>query len=324
MRLDALYYYDGERRIELPMWCHFFMELGEYIGSAGTDSKLVIGMTLPVRAYSSCLVALGIINSAYERVCTDFTLDDHFKSLCALEIGTPMVYLDGDRHKMGLFDGCEDVGGETAIRILIRERDSYTQVLTRDLSGQALVAETQIESISDRQIGHKLYSSSRFITSFLKGTPEEFIAKASYEALIIGQVNTLRREIVETQFGIQDENGNIYPGRLQDILRVRKFMGAKEAYWTDVGPTSKSYADEQIPQVVIFDGTNAFLRHSHIFKDSHWIILMEYTDTDFEAGVNAITQRYVQYRIGTPELDFSRVASSDYGIEIMAFKERSQ
>jgi hypothetical protein len=319
MKLDALCYYHDKTPRKIPLWAGFFTQVGEYIGFSKSDSRMIIGITIPTRAYSSCLIALGIVNSAYKRVSNNFDIDKHFKELCGLEIGTPIVYLENNRQKIGLFDGCDVVCGEPAIRILTREKDNSAILLTRKLSVQAWVAESQVETISDRQIGYRLYSSGEFINSFLESsTAHEFITKASYEALIIGQINTLKNEIVETGFSIED-NGNFYSGTLQDILRVRKFMGAKEAYWTDVTSISTSFKEEQIPKVIIFDGANGFLRHSHVFRRSHQIVIIEYTDTDFEAAVDAIMKRFIQYRSGIPKIDF--ITSPPSGIEIIAFEE---
>ena len=152
-------------------------------------------------------------------------------------------------------------------------------------------------------------------------------AENSYPTcLLVGNLSVLRQEIIDEKFGTPLKNSveNICTGNLLDLLRVRKFTSANRSFRSDAfaansrRPPGKNQS--QNPEVVIFDGSNGFLKWRDFWKSSHRVVLLDQTESGFSDAANTLNNHYLQ-RTGEDSVPEEFPCPPDY-IEIVYFQEK--
>src|SRR5262249_13121104 len=124
-----------------------------------------------------------------------------------------------------------------------------------------------------------------------------FARRPRLECLIVGRVNVLRREIMETELAISSDRAIYREGRLQDLLRVHKFLNGSESYRSDIcrvnGRAPVFANNGTTPPFVIFDGATGFIRWRDHLRDSNWIVILDRTDAHFREASQVLNQAYL-------------------------------
>jgi len=309
MSLANIHYAVDDDWDALPDWASYFLFLGFFIASQPkTDARAIIGVALPTRAYAAVLAATGIIYNRTVLAKNRVEADAHFQSLCKLPSGTSITYLHGQRNLNGLLLGCTDKFGEKMLIVETRSPQSLKQtyyVRSSDaIKIQQVISEAQTTPAprhsSKRQTGKLVTPASEFTRNLLG---EENAADLSYrsrlECFIIGQLSVLRQEANEPVFAMLTHTVNslrsrdeFHQGTLQDVLRVRKFMGEGKAYRTDVVAAQSenvpSLARDEVPHVTVFDGAAGFTKWHDYWRASHWLVLLDSTESGFDEAARLL------------------------------------
>lgn len=334
-------HYGTDRGIEgLPEWASYLLFLGFFLSSqTKTDARSVIGVALPTRAYAAALAATGVVYNRTVLLKNRVDIETHFRSLCELPGGTPVTYVHGKRTQPGLLLGSTDQFGEKRLIVQTRGPKSGTEThYVRAADAEKVQPATGPEQTSApgglssrRQTGQLVTPVSEFARNILgEENAKDLPHRSRLECCIIGQLGHLRTEINETEF-VADSGATqvqaTHPGRfgtLQDILRVRKFMGEGRAYRSEVIASQSSnvpaLAGEAEPHVTIFDGTAGFTKWRDYWRQSHWLVLLDRTEPGFEEGARALNTEFITNRVGDTES--GGVPLPPAGVELVLYRER--
>jgi hypothetical protein len=281
----------------------------------------VFGIAVPTRAFAACFVAAGYIMTKFSLFESRQDAFIHFEKLCTLEKGTPLIYVRDNRKLRAIFDGIDVFKGERRLRVkTIRKA---VDLVPPEKSLSINIAKSKLKSVPTKQRGKEIDAKGGLLGKILSREElRRYMTSSKLECVIIGQLKLLRQEIAKTSFYLHHSE-NISEGTLQDILRVRRFLGTAEASRSVILPLSgrkaKKKLEVETPGLVIFDSPAAFIRWREKWPNSHWAVLLDRTDSEFYDAVDIVNQRYIN-RIN--ECQFSRLETSPVGIEIVAFEER--
>lgn len=319
--LPQLYYLLDNRAEPLPEWAYFFMRVGHQLAIISNDNyRIVIGLTIPTRAFASSLVATGVILARAERENSA-----QVQYIRGLEPGTPVyVRTDNNRQLRGVIEKFDKIRDEEWVIIRTGKHETLPRPLNRFASRI---------TVSGRDLSLPEYSRSGYPienpTEFLKCCLGEELARAhifdtSFGALIVGKKNVIEDEVKGSFFACGGSNKiQSVSGCLQDILRIRQLSGAKRSYRVQLLSSSTKtdpaqVIDKQVPPIVIFDGAVAYMKLGHIWGAAHHIVLLDRTEYQFADAVQTLNQNYA-YRL-LDDLKFP--VKIPGGVEMMIFKER--
>lgn len=319
---------DNGKWAPMPDWCYFFIKLGAVVATAGSPEKrLVVGVSVPTRAYAACLTAAGtVIARAAIPVSALAGVEEHFNKLCRLEIGTPLVYRKGNRKFKAIFAGVTDFNNETRIKVQTgsKEGGNLTELLNKDMSLAVSVAAIEEVKLPKKQAGQKIIRRKSFLDNILgKVDTCEFALSSRLESVISGPVAGIRREVIETRLAVRVPGKGFEEGTFQDLLRVRRFLTEDKAFRTEVYPANGKelpvIKNTDSPTVAIFDGALGFLKWRNNWQKSNWIILLNRTEHNFREAAEILNQEFIKNRLGNcPQLNIPPIPP---GIELIVYEE---
>lgn len=325
--------------IPLPQWARFFMELGSLAESSADQpgEKRVLGLSLPTRSFAAAFAAVGTVIGSIAGIDEQRTDEEYFEFLCSLPANTPIKHRDKNKKgKFRLYDGIvlgtQEIAGQKMLKIQ-REKasmsDSTAGGLTRyiqkngarDVSIPALEDAISFEDLPASQKGSRLAPTSGFTTSIIgRGSIANFESESAMTCLIVGATSVLNIELVEQRFLTDDD----VEGALSDLLRIKRLLPPGSPYRSNTFATNSRrpprYNDDLVPSLVIFDGAQGFLKWRDNFPSSHWLVLLDNTSSNFEAGRSELNNRYLQRSETEMSLDSFPVLPD--GVEMTVFQER--
>jgi hypothetical protein len=314
---SSLGYIQGGRCQPLPTWCTQYIEFGMQITQTERGKiRSIVALAIPMRAYASMFVALGIVlaNSNKSQIS-----EEYFQFIVSQPIGTSVVYQTKHRKLRGVIERFYDKDGQIHICISTGKRESIQFPLKENVS-KLLIAERDFR-LPNYQKGSKVELETDFIKACIQ-EPRSFVTQTQLDCLIVTQLSLFRIEATETILALEDGK-NILQGKPQDILRAEQLLGANEAYRCQILPVSTETdldipLEIQNPPIVIFDGSNAYLRHHPKWLMSHQIVVLDRTERAFQDAVDSVNQRYTrraESKHGKLNFDLP------YGVEAIVFQD---
>jgi len=329
-----LFYLDCDAYQPLPSWGQFFITLGADIyETLDPDRRLVVAIAVPTRVYAAVLLALGVIangggagNGAA-----------HVDQLSELAIDTPVFLFkeqtDGMYRAKGLYKGysLKNAGGEEIfyIKVQLDRTGDASREFPLTMWSSIQVAAFPVESMPTRETWRQVTVEDPFTALAVGRRHAKSLAMRSrLECVILGQASALSRETVDTPFAVRDQDGLFVKGRLQDLVRARRFSSGLEAFRSDVLPTDNPDMDKVAgslsPPLAILDGSAAYLKWRHMFHESNRVIVLDRADRSFEEAVHTLNDEYTLERDVTLEgdggIDLGFEAAPP-GVDVMAFWE---
>lgn len=285
--------------VAVPEWVRLLVALGTSVASESSDRKIVAGLALPTRMFAAAFSAFGI---ALVRVNQQTLVDPthHFESLCKLPEGTPVaVHQHGSsRKKRGLLVGTRIVSGDRVVYVRLSDARKGNQELGLPPS-QAL----RIEVIQEKEPRRNPFGTAGLagvnplLEELLPAVDaQRYVNHTNLDTLVLGHSFLVHNEILNTPIAVIGNRSNLVNGWLQDIVRLR--VDHRHAYRSHVIPPGSrkmaSYAKRLRPSVVVFDGASSFVRSRHHWKRSHWIVLLDRTEVQFQDATDALNEHYIQ------------------------------
>lgn len=330
--LSDFYFLEGDDWHSLPGWGRFFVRMGGLIAEEDRDRRLIIGVSVPTRAYSAALTALGVIIARSTMQVDRYDPEDHFKKLCSLSIGTPLLYLRENKKLKGIFKGSEIISGQSFIKIQI-EKDLVDGakagggtifVQTHDAHKVSLLKVEEIK-LPKKQKGYLIVPHEKFLRTILgENNVYDFALNTRLECAVIGRIGQFRNEVKQTSFSIRPPGSSPATGTLQDFLRVRQFLNIGAHYRSEVlkaiGKNAPKATDGLKAHTVIFDGTAGFIRWRDHFQESNWVVILDRTESYFQEAVNFLNLGFHKNKIA--EELVKCMPSVPAGIEFVAYTEK--
>jgi hypothetical protein len=290
------------------------------------QNRLVIGIASPIRSFAAALLAVGAVMQRAAIPTSTGDQEEHYEQLKMLPIGTAVALRDGDRKMKGIYIGSERRGWDNNMKdyIGVRISDKETRWLPPNSALKIKILPNAIVSLPKNRIGRRIIERPGFLAKLLgEVDPCEFALGTRLDCLIIGNINRLRYEIKDTSFAMRHRDKYV-KGTLQDVLRVRKFLGSNDnSFRVDVYPaTGRKIPNPDkwgVPELVIFDGATGFLKWRDYLRGSNWIVLLDKTEKLYDEAVHTMNQEYIQNSIEKEW--FGDISSKPKSIELMIFEE---
>jgi hypothetical protein len=331
----------------LPVWAEFWINLGNFLTNLSLQNeRAIVGVALPTRCYAATMTAVGaILGNLNKKVYSN--AEDHFNFLCKLPYKTSVRILakngkGKDRLYNGRLLGCEEIKLNTASIPVLKVQTEKSSMKDNSARGsthfiqirdahriQLVEAENNLpdNNLPTHQKGLVVTPITDFAEKIIGSNHAANFAKNSYSTcLLVGNLGVLRKEIIDEKFGTSVKNSreNICIGNFLDLLRVRKFTSANKSFRSDAfaansrRPPGKNQT--QTPEIVIFDGSNGFLKWRDFWKSSHWVVLLDQTESGFSDAANTLNNCYRQ-RTGEDLIPENFPCPPEY-IEIVYFQEK--
>lgn len=306
---------------EVPLWAHALITLGASFTKFDTPHRrLVIGLALPTRAYAATFTALGF---ALERAKLPVDLpapDEHFRMLCALSPGSAVKYRDIQDNKVrdALIVGHKETVYSPVIGI---KKNSGHRIdwLPPQQATRVQPSSKVIAQLPRSPKGKSFDVGSAFLRACAADlNAVGYCLQSRLECLFIGNKDMLTQELTETPFAVRSENFS--RGTLQDILRVQELLPEGEGYrariLSDRGKqVSKT---KETPKLVLFDGAAGFLKWRDLWRDAHWLVVLDKAQNGFDEAVAALNR---EYRDNHLEGDPPSLPSLPHHLNVIAYEE---
>lgn len=275
MQGSLLYNCEG-KWVEVPAWARYFLNIGAAMAAPAAMDRSVLCLAVPSRSYAAALTACGIVTARAAQPVEQASPAEHFEMICNLPIDTPVSLLKGDKKLKGVFNGCTDYKEMKCALIMVQQKSvGGASYLIREADAlQVGVLPFGPVNLPKRQSGRLVPSVAPFVRNILgNGRALDFVRQSRLECVLTGRINTLRREIVETEFAVFSDSATYHAGSLQDLLQVRKFLNVGESHRSDIcrvnGKAPAFDKDGIVPPFVIFDGATGFIRwHDYLRKSN--------------------------------------------------------
>jgi len=105
----------------LPFWAAWFCETGAKIASISQNTQnLVVGFSLPSRAYAALFFLLGYEKWAAKHAENIPTYKSYFDDIASCEKECPLLILENERWKRCFFEGTEITNSVRLIRVKVQ------------------------------------------------------------------------------------------------------------------------------------------------------------------------------------------------------------
>jgi hypothetical protein len=306
----------GDRWVPLAGWARFFITLGNTLGASEDDhSRKVVAVTVPARAFVASFCALGVVLSRV-RVMPSADPLAYFERLRSLPAGTTVFYRWGPTKKRRCrFGGIVDRDGKEYA--MLEDAETLCHLVP---PAHCLKIEPSEGTMAERpQVPRTVNVSANreFLVALLGGAgADEFLRYSRIDCVITGLESELRADITETVVAIATRDDKFVQGRLQDVVRVRRFLG-HGPYKSDViSARSPGGNAGDLPRapVVIFDGAAPVFRWFAMSVPGWFLVILDRTETRFADAVAEINRRRAG---GTP----IALPTPPDGVELTAFVE---
>lgn len=341
MSLTNIYFRGDGGWERLPEWASYFLFLGFFLASQPKkETRSIIGVALPTRAYAAALAATGIVYYRTVMTKTRVEANEHFESVCELPSGTAITYLLGHRKLTGTLLGSTDEFGEK--RLIVKTLSSKSSNETHyvraadslrvQVATSLVPASPPIARIGKQHTGKLVTPTSGFARALLGAeSVADFNLSSRLECCIVCRLTALRQEANESNFAVPAPSAvsslmsqGFQSGTLQDVMRVRKFMGEGKAYRSDAiaaqSENVSTFSKLANPYVTIFDGSAGFTKWRDYWRSSHWLVLLDSTDAGFDDATRALNTEFITNRIG--DAAPTSVPAPPAGVELVFYKER--
>lgn len=316
-RLTRLGYWEDGRVNAIPAWARYMIRLGAAVASSPTsERRVVVGLSVPTRAFAAAFCALGVAAAVYDDPERDGS-SAHFEWLTSLPAGTPVRYRQGTHLHTGQLLGKEI--RESAEYVAIECKSvKYLRPASSCLDIQPL---EQGETFVRRR---QLAANPEFVRAVLPDVnPLTHASYSNVDCLVVGVKDSLHTEVCEEVFTAQVAPERVVSGVLNDVLRCDAFeLNANDHDRTRV---VSAFSDGDVaqalsPPVVIFDGPAAFLRLRSRWRSSHWIVAIDRTSASAVMAADAFNQ---EYAMSIRDCRLAGLPNQPAGVELTSYEARA-
>jgi hypothetical protein len=314
----------------LPKWAEYFISIGKHLAvSDDSNSRIVIAIVVPTRAYCAAFVSLGmVISDAAAR--DQSSAAAHFEKLFDLPIGSPVIFRQ-PAHKIlkGVLQEPAEYKGKLYVRVRVQSSDDRTSGGLTYLIDESRALQVQPAKHSGKLPKKQGAENKRFANPFVDrllgdADPVQLGLRSKLVCAIVARKNALEHEIRHTPLALQ-ANGRFHAvGQLQDVLRVDQFTAGEQSYRSALVTVGTSLPSgdviNKVEMGVVFDGAAGFLKWRTMWPDRHQVIILDRTEHYFDDAISAVNSSFLQNRADT-EIPLLDSGAPPPGSEVLAFRE---
>jgi len=310
LNLGALAFRDDGGVVRLGNWAPFLVDLGaEVARQALRGERIRVAVALPTRAYAAAFAALGA-GQEVRAARPSRSQAEHFAMLVNLPAGARVRRVVGNKLEPRTVHGVSTDRSEPHLVLRGGPAREF-------LPARACLDIELMEEGADFTRSRKLMSNMSFVSAVFPSVQlRKFAGSTVVDAVIVGPVAKLRREIVETELLAVSEATNKV-GCLNDLLRCDAFE--KNANDHDRTLVVSSTSDDRPPEgapVVIFDDSVGFLRKRAQCVESAWLLLLDRRSASATPAADAFNSALARSR-GSAQLHLKTPVPP--GIELAGF-----
>jgi hypothetical protein len=302
---------DG-RWSHLPEWAQGFILFGYHLGlNRAKEHRWVVAVNVPCRDYAALFVTAGIVLA---RLSHNLSVDEqthHFETLCTLPLRTGVVIWQGGKRQRGTIESQLRNGSSRQLRIQTNRNEAATIIGLQS----AYLVEPIKEEVNPS--GSHL-STSRNPFLFAQHDFTAPLQPHSWtDSLLISNGSRLEQEsALKLRWSTNDLNGT-----LGDLCAVDAFVPAGQIHRTVLLPTtSDEYSPIQLRSnsIVIFDSSNAYLRHHHTLPANNCVVIVCPDEAGHSETISELNRAFA-----TRLKDFDgSLDGLPNGVEVMAWLEQ--
>ncbi len=303
----------------LPGWSRYLVRLGRYIVEHDLPGRhIVVGISLPTRSFAAAMVAVGVVEAAYE----DPEKRDprtNFDRIAALPKDTWIRFRRGKYLYLATLIGVENKDGVE--HLVYYEGSTKCSLPWRSCSAVDTLDPDQ-EFVRRRLLA----PNAHFVEAALNLDPYVHASYTRLDCLIVGVKETLRKDVLEQRFFACPEGLSPVPGVLNDVLRCDAFeLNRNDHDLTTVISGSEENIPDRLkaarPPTVIFDGPGGYLRLRDQWRKSPWIVLLDRTSPSAYPAGETFTQ---ELALSVGDVDLSPIGSPPPAFEVSAYYEATR
>jgi hypothetical protein len=306
----------------LPVWAEWLFLAGQKVAMDSSRlSKLVIGFSLPTRAYAVLFFLLGYETWKAKKMMKDFKDNkSYFNFLSKCEQNEALLIWDNKRWKRCWFKGIETLGSEKFIKVNVpgAEAKQHTSYVPETKITKLRKAVDPKRAIAANQIGFGMKGIDSLIIYFNKKENDilRFLIEEQSSYTVVGNISLLKREIDEEKIYCC-YSGKYSEISFQDILRFKNFMTDFELP-RGIILSSRENCDSGFTPLhtVIYDGSSAYLNRQGSIHDNIEAVFLDRTEPQFSNARDQLMTRYCD-REDNLNL-FDKIPAS---AEVIVFKE---
>lgn len=313
----------------LPKWACFYFNIGRnFYSNLGTERRLRVVLTLPTRLYAGVFIAAGAVLESISNNNVDAKIiDEHFQNIKRLEIGTSVIFRRGNRTYRGIFSGIAAIQGEERLKITIQAKKAgnLTEYLNPKQALSVQVAAEKNYKLPKNPKGRKNEYSNFLTIGFQEYNYERLYIMSQLLFLYIGRKKIIKDEVMNTELAVYDRGENKFiPGNINELLRIKEFVGEQDSFQSQFFSSSITNHEVDVRNInpstfTIFDGGMSYLRWRETFKNTHSILILDRTETQFETVINELYEEYVLSNKVIKDFPIEKSIVPN-GVEIMAWE----
>ncbi len=301
-----------DRWAHLPEWAQAFMLFGHQLGSSQIgEHRRVLALNLPCRDFAALFITAGLVSARLARRLTPNEQALHLEMLCGLPVGTGVMIWQGGKRQRGTILSHSRNDPNRQLRIQTGRRDAVTII---GLQSANLVEPLDWEV---HPSGSHLSTALNLFLFSQHDTEAQSRSHAWTDGLLIS--NTVQLE-QEASLKLRRDVSAL-DGTLADLCAVDAFVSSAEIRRTVLLP---SLGDEPSARqlrsntVVIFDGSNAFVRHHHALPNHDQVVLISPDDARHSEAIAGLNSAFAS-RLDNLDCPLDGVPD---GVDVMAWTER--
>ncbi len=294
----------------LPDWASFLWSVGELIGGWSQADRLVVAVSAPTRSFAATLAAAGFL-----AVRSGL---DQFREASQVPVGKDVIVdIEGKGfYRARVLGSGSGERGYPCIKLQLSASDKWW---LRHRPGVRLYPSKKAFNPERKQPERisKVPGINDFCRAVIQGDADTYLQSSRPDCLMLGPVGAINSELTEQELRTTPQADVAIKGLLADVLRPQGMAGVGGSWHVRlVGLAGRPGADNEVPSLVVFDGTSAFRKWRTSFAGSDWLIVLDRSRSDFADGAALLAE---EYRERKSERSTEAPMPPPVGIEYLVF-----
>ena len=282
----------------VPIWADWFFVAGKKAAiAASAGRKLVVGFSLPTRAYAVLFFLLGHETWRAEKMMEKQSGNDsYFNYLSKCQLDEALLIRESGRWKRCWFKGVETATNQKFIKVKVpgAEKNRHVRYVHGDCIATLRKAVDPDRKVATNQIGFQMTGFDPLPSYYNKSENEilQFLNMNNFSHVVIGNMASLKKEIDrEKIYFLSDDK--YHEMSFQDIIRFKNFMTDFDLFrGTIIGSQKGTELPPDGPEAVIYDGSLAYLNHQGDIQSSIEAVFLDRTEAQFSNACGELMSRY--------------------------------
>lgn len=284
---NLMYSSDG-KSVSIPSWVLFYLNLGYHLNNLIGEIPFTVGIIAPTNIFAAPLIASGFVLSKMEHGSGSDDQCVTVDQLRELELGTELVYRQGDRRIKGRFEGITP----THIQIAPMKGETRWYLLESLPQLQIQISYGKQGKVSRRRVSRTSKMTDPFLQVLIPDMDQAYFSFSRTECIIVCNLLTISSIANQAGLLVQDTDGNRCQCMLESIFGIKPATSAPlKEYHSELRRNLDHPVQEPL---VIFDNAKRFLDSIAQCERANYVVVLDRTD-----------ERHLEEAVGRLKRDFN-------------------